>query len=242
MSRTASGDTKLADGDGRLLPDQRQRGFNWPAVVTLAGALGLVGLTLLHMLPDHHEAILFGAYAVPSHMLISPFPIEPPLLYLAKSHEPLLIAMLASLGSLLAGCFDFLLLRPFLSHDKVRSRYKDTRIYRKASRFFLASPFLFLVVAHLTPIPFYPFKLLSIAAGYRFWKYEAAIVLGRVPRYIALAWFGHALQLPDWMLAGLAIALVIAFVSSKTARDRVREVARTIRTKLARRSGADEQA
>jgi len=185
--------------------------FPFVAAGGLAGVLLAVGGGLILVLPDRRELILFGLYAVPSHTLISPFPIEPPLLYFAKTNPPLLVAGLALLGCLLSGFFDYLLLMPLLHHRALRPKYENTRFFRKGVAFFHRSPFLLLIVVHLTPIPFYPFKFLSIASKYRFWRYQVAAVIGRAPRYYILAWFGHTVELPNWALVALVLVFLALF-------------------------------
>ncbi len=206
----------------RLSAWAERNGLDRRTLLLLSSAVGLTGLASLCIFPADHALILFGMYAVPSHMLISPFPIEPPLLYLAKSNIPWVIALLACTGSFMAGCFDYLLLGPLLGHGAIRSKYEEIRVYKRASRLFIARPFLFLIVVHLTPIPFYPFKFLSIAARYTFWKYQLAMVLGRAPRYLLLAWFGFVVKPPDWTLIALVCIALIAFLTRRETRERLR--------------------
>ena len=182
--------------------------LRWRALIVLTAGVGAVIGAAWLAFPDHTGMVVFGAYAVQSHALLSPFPIEPPLLHIAQVRPVLLVAALAAAGSLIAGLYDGLILPALLHHPALRPRYRDNRLFRGAHEFFMAFPFLFLVLAHVTPIPYYPFKFLAFAAGYPFWRYELAILLGRLPRYVVLAWVGHAVAFPWWALALLAATMV----------------------------------
>ena len=87
-------------GGAVVMRDQR---LNWPAVVVGDGGVASLGALPLYSLPHGRDLILFGLYAVPSHMLISPFPIEPPLLYMAKVYSPMIVGVLAASGRRDAG-------------------------------------------------------------------------------------------------------------------------------------------
>jgi ribonucleoside-triphosphate reductase len=61
----------------------------------------------------------------------------------------------------------------------------------------------------LTPLPFFPFKALAFAMRYPLGRYLGAVALGRLPRYLLLAWLGVAVRLPPALLAALFVALLI---------------------------------
>ncbi len=181
-----------------------------PILVTLLGIFGVSAL-LLHFFAELRELILFGLYSTFSHFLISFFPHEPALLYYAKFYSPLSIALVSTIGCCLAGLFDYWFLLPIVSHRSIRSKFERSRIFNRLITLFHKAPFWSLVVAGFSPIPFYPFKFMSITGGYPLWKYEAALIVGRTPRYFLLAWFGNVIQLPNWLILLLAL-LLIGFV------------------------------
>lgn len=145
---------------------------------------------------------------------ISPFPHEPPLLYCAKFYPPWAITIAATIGCCLAGLFDYWTLVPLFNHHTIRPKFENNRIFKKSLAFFHKSPFWMLVIAGYTPIPFFPFKLLSITSGYPLWKYEMALLVGRTPRYYTLAWLGYVVQPPNWTLILFMVILVLMFIKS----------------------------
>jgi uncharacterized membrane protein YdjX (TVP38/TMEM64 family) len=42
------------------------------------------------------------------------------------------------------------------------------------------------------------------------WRYLAALMIGRAPRYLAIAWLGDALNLPPWLLLASLTTLLVA--------------------------------
>lgn len=176
-------------------------------IITVTLVLGSAAL-LIDLLPEYYEITLFGLYSIPSHMLISPFPHEPYLLFISKYFSPLTISLVATLGCCIAGFMDYLLLMPLVNHRSLRPKFEKSNFYQKASSFFKKSPFLFLVGAALSPVPFYPIKFISIAANYPLWRYQLALIVGRTPRFFLLALLGQALQVPTWVLVTLLIVLI----------------------------------
>ena len=69
-----------------------------------------------------------------------------------------------------------------------------------------------LVVTGFTPIPFFPFKFLAFSVHYPLWKYLAALLTGRFPRYVALAWFGSLFNIPTWILFAFFGVVILIYV------------------------------
>ena len=194
---------------------QKKEKLKWKYILLLASLVLGIFFLLIKLFPADYELIIFGLYSVPSHMLISPFPHEPALLYTAKYYSPTAISIAGTIGCCLAGIFDYWLLIPLINHDMVRPKFENKPLFRKALAFFKKSPFWLLVIAAYTPVPFYPFKFLSIAGKYPIWKYEAALIVGRTPRYFTLAWLGYVLQPPTWTLIALFAILIFLPVSNR---------------------------
>jgi len=195
--------------------------------LALAVAVLLAGGALLLLLPRDRLLTLYGLYTIPSLLFALPFYHEVILLYCAKFYPAFLVALVGTIGTLVAGFFDYWFLGPMLWHRSVRSQYENRRIFQKALAFFRTSPFWMLVIAAYTPIPLVPFKLLSITGRYPLWRYQCAMFLGRAPRYYTLAWFGTIFPVPDWVLVLLGTVATAAYgVSYARRRRRLRRVAR----------------
>ncbi|RMI25503.1 MAG: hypothetical protein D6681_01430 [Calditrichaeota bacterium] len=182
---------------------------NWGSLGLLIGLGGLGGMLLWHFLPGERPLIAFALYSIPSNVFILPLPHEPALFYCAKFYVPWVVTLVGALSNVIANYVDYQVLYPLLHLRSVRARYADKQIYQKLIGWFRRWPFWILVITSYTPIPFYPFKFLSIADGYPLWKYQAALLLGRMPRYYLLAMVGYAVQPPVWVLIVLGVLLLV---------------------------------
>ncbi len=111
--------------------------------------------------------------------------------------NPLLIALAGGIATCWIEFFNYEILRFITGIEKVKS-ITSKEFYKKAERFFGKIPFLTLVIAGFTPIPFAPFRVLSVTSKYNILKYLLSVFVGRTSRYYVLALTGAALDLPIW--------------------------------------------
>lgn len=148
-------------------------------------------------------------YSFPSEFLIALVPHEPVLLYFAKYYSPLTVATVAALSTILTELLNYSVFSYLSDWGPIQNAQKKKPVGRIIS-LFKKSPFFALCIAGLTPIPFYPFRFLVVMANYPRWKYLLAILVSRTPRFFILAWFGHQFHIPDLLLAGLFLLLIIS--------------------------------
>ena len=184
------------------------------AIVTLA-------LILQEFSSNSYLYLVF--YAIPANSAVSVFPHEPVVIYFGSNGNVWYTAIAASIGTLIAGFLDHSVFVPVMNLQSLAG-YKDKGWYQKFARLFMKYPYLVLVVTGFTPIPFFPFKFLAFSVHYPLWKYLAALLTGRFPRYVMLAWVGSLFDFPTWALFaffGLVIA-VYAFKAGPKAVNYVR--------------------
>ena len=134
----------------------------------------------------------------------------PLLLAYGKYHAPWVVALAGAAASAAGGAVQIVLLRWVLSsRHPWTARFAPTREkIESAIGHHPSASFLALVVARATPLPDAPLKLAAAAANYPVPLYCAAILIGSIPYYFALALLGHTLKLPTWVLfaaAGLVV-------------------------------------
>ncbi len=186
-----------------------KRKLNWKGILLLSSISLGTGFVLIKLYPHYRDLILFGLYSIPSQMLISLFPHEPVLLQTAKYFTPLQICITGAIGCSIAGFLDYWIISPLINHRFIRPKLDNTRLFGKSLRYFAKFPFGILVSAAFSPVPFYPFKFLSIGGNYPLWKYETALIIGRIPRYYLLAILGKALQIPTWVLVAMFVVFLL---------------------------------
>lgn len=184
-----------------------------PKVWVMGGimlALALVALVL--MLQDFSTSsyLYLAFYAIPANSAISVFPHEPVVIWYGSQGSILWTAVAASVGTLVAGFLDHSVFVPVMNL-KGLTGYKEKAWYQKAAGLFMKYPFAVIVVTGFTPIPFFPFKFLSFSLHYPLWKYLSALLLGRFPRYLLLAWVGYVIHIPGWLLVAIFGGAILAY-------------------------------
>jgi membrane protein YqaA with SNARE-associated domain len=152
------------------------------------------------------DVLWFAGWAIGSTVLITPIPQEPVIFYGATLWPPLTVAVAMTAASCVSAVIDYRLLFPL--SVRVQKALAPLRASRKLASWFLAAPFWALVAVNLLPIPLSPFKVACIATGYPLARFELALLLGRGPRYFALATVGHALDLSVSQLTLIGLALL----------------------------------
>lgn len=174
-------------------------------------AIGIVTAALMLRDIESRSYLYLAFYAIPANTAISIFPHEPVLVYYGKFANIWIAAASATVGTVAAGYMDHTVFTPVLNLEG-RQAYKEGTLYRRAAGWFERWPFATLVAAGLTPVPFWPFKFLTFSAHYPLGRYLAAVVVGRFPRYVILAWVGRALEVPNWLLFGFFLVVVGIYV------------------------------
>ena len=116
------------------------------------------------------------------------------------------MTLVALLGTIFAEYLNYMLVKLFLKIPKVDD-LREHRTFKKATYYFLRLPFVSLVIAAITPVPFYPFRIIAPASEYSLKKYLMALIVGRTPRFYILAYFGYSVSLPNEIIIVLFILL-----------------------------------
>lgn len=182
--------------------------------VWVAGAVMVVTalVTLVLILQEFSSSsyLYLVFYAIPANSAVSVFPHEPVVIYFGSAGNIWYTALAASTGTLIAGFLDHSVFVPVMNLQSI-SGYKDKNWYRKIARLFMRWPFLVLVLTGFTPIPFFPFKFLAFSVHYPLWKYLGALLTGRFPRYVLLAWFGSLFDIPTWALFAFFGVVILVY-------------------------------
>lgn len=145
-------------------------------------------------------------YNFPSQFLIALVAHEPVFLYFSKFYSPLVVTLVAITGTLLAEILNYSVFK-FFSDLIPFKKMKLGKMANYLVKLFNKAPFVALLIAGFTPIPFYPFRFLVVLAHYPLLKYVLAVFLSRTPRFLLIAILGHILNIPDFILAVIFIVL-----------------------------------
>ncbi|MBN2364828.1 MAG: DedA family protein [Calditrichaeota bacterium] len=179
----------------------------WKFVILSLMAAALTGMIVYRYAPAYTGLTLLFFYIIPSNSFI-PFPHEPAIIYYGKIFGPMVTTLTAAIPTVIACIIDYAVLTPVFSRTRL-SRLKTTRIFQKTVSYFHKAPFLTNFMAALSPVPFYPVRVLSVASEYPLWKYIGSVMLGRIPRYYFLALFGAVLNIPNWIILLFFVSLIL---------------------------------
>lgn len=190
----------------------------WRTFAGALAALGIGGALLVAIAPSLAGLVLLAAYCVPANSIL-PLPHEPGVLFIATFYAPLGVAIAATIGSAIGSVSDYALVETALLHPKI-DRARSRGVIGWAIRWFQKAPFAIVLACSLVPfLPISVIRVLAPASRYPFARYFLAGLLGRIPRFYALAYLGHALQLPAWVVIAVTLAtLGVALASTVAAR------------------------
>ncbi len=179
----------------------------WRAFVIVFGVAAVLGAVILAIVPDLAGLVLLGLYCIPANSIL-PIPHEPGVFYFAKFYDPLWVALVATLGSVVASFADYAVVEAAMRHPRVE-RAGETRVIRWALRWMQRAPFVIIVAFSLIPLlPISFVRALAPASGYPIGRYILAQLVGRVPRFYALAWIGQAVSIPTWLLVAMTVVTI----------------------------------
>jgi len=151
-------------------------------ILLLAGVSGIISH---YFFPRYTGLVWLFFYIIPSNSFI-PFPHEPAILYYGKMYGALLTTIVATVPTIIACYLDYAVLTPLFDRTRL-GNIRHSTIYQRTLYYYQKAPFFTNMLAAISPVPFYPVRILSISSGYSAWKYTTAVVMGRVPRYLFLA-------------------------------------------------------
>ena len=177
----------------------------------LAGLVALlaIGGAAVVIDPELGGLVALALYCIPTNSVL-PLPHEPGILYFARSYDPIWIALVATAASTITSFADYAMVGAAMKHPRMVG-IRGTRMFRWAVRWMKRWPFAIVVVFSLTPLPITVIRILAPASGYPIGRYVVAQAIGRLPRFLVLAWLGSEFHFPTWLLIAMFGALLAVF-------------------------------
>jgi len=187
----------------------------WRAFLLALAAYAVAFAAALLVKPDLAGVFLLGAYCIPANSVL-PIPHEPAVLYFARFYDPAWIALAGTIGSLIACYADYAMVGAAM-RMRALSSTRRSPLFQWATRWMSRYPFAITVLFSLTPLPISIVRILAPAVGFPVRRYMLAQIVGRFPRFYLLAWIGHTVPIPSWILVGMFVALLVSFYLSSRA-------------------------
>jgi len=161
----------------------------------------------------HHSNSLWVLffYCFPSQFLLAAVPHAPVLLYFGKFYQPLTVALVATAGTVITEVINYSVFK-YVADFKAIDRVNRSKLVTKSVTLFKKAPFLSLWVAGLTPVPYYPFRLMVVLARYPLPLFALAVFTSRLPRVFLLALLGNKFAIPNGIIIALFAVLVLVAV------------------------------
>jgi membrane protein YqaA with SNARE-associated domain len=201
-----------AGNEGAEAPPQNRASAVRVAIVVSEAAMVIGLLTVWLVSKKVHTGqslLVLFLYCFPSEFLIGLIPHEPVLLLYGALHPPVVVALISTVGTVLAERLNYSFLGFFQDvgwFDRMRRRMVVDRLIRLFGR----APFSAILLAGFTPMPFAPIRFLVVLTRYPVAKYMLAVFISRAPRFLILAWLGDVLRFKAWMLVGIFAVLFAA--------------------------------
>ncbi len=173
-------------------------------------AYAIVGVIVLAFVPDLAGIFLLGAYCIPANSVV-PIPHEPAMLYFAKFYDPFWCALAGTIGSLIACYSDYAMVGAALRMRALK-KTRESRMFQWSTKWMRRYPFAITVLFSFTPLPISIVRILAPAVEYNVRRYMLAQIVGRFPRFYILAWIGHTVLIPTWIIVTLGIVLLFAWL------------------------------
>lgn len=167
----------------------------------------IIWLSFDNIRQDKSLWVLFF-YNFPSEFVIAIVPHEPVIYYFGQYYHPFIVSIVTILGTLITEAFNYIIIGYFFGFHFME-KIQQNKITTKLIDLFSKAPFLALITAGFTPIPFYPFRILVVLAHYPLYKYMLALFLSRTPRFYILATLGQEIKISDSLLIILFIVITL---------------------------------
>lgn len=178
----------------------------WDAVIRSTGALGLLGIGLVLLLPSSGPLVGLGIYTMWVTGPLSPFfpvGLEPILMLFGRLYAPLVVALVSVAFSLYVEFLNYHVYDVLLGLERAR-RFRESRAIRFLQRLFSRAPFFTVWICAWTPLPFWGARILAALGNYPIRRYMTAAALGRLPKFWFFAALGLYWGLSDALLLGIA--------------------------------------
>ncbi len=176
--------------------------------LSIVSIIIIFAIILLRISPQIKSTVIFFFYVMLSNSFIA-IPHEPLMIYLGKIYPFYLPVLIAILPTILGCYLDYMVLTPVLN-SRLFKRPLNSKFYKKSEEYFRKTPYLTLFVFALTPLPFYPVRILSVASGYPVSKYVSSVTLGRIPRYTFLALSGSFFNISNNVIFGILLFMIFS--------------------------------
>ena len=192
--------------DTPVLHRVRRSPATWVLIGTLIPALGFTILAAI-LYPEWWQLVGYFWYSIPGNSFVY-LPHEPAVVYAGALYDAWVVAVVGGVATMIAAIVDYFVVKKVFELGRV-APVKQTAIYKTAVRYFNLRPWATIAVFAVSPLPYYPIRLLAPSSGYPLWRYVSAYTLGRIPRYYLLAMGGAWVPVPTKYILVMVVSIIL---------------------------------
>lgn len=185
---------------GSPVADRVLRGSAIVATIVLVLALAAPALAPLVLF------LLLTIWTNGPYSPMLPATYEPILMLFGTLYPPLLIGLVATAGTVYVEYLNYHLY--LAGADRLPARMRAHPMLTRVERWYARAPFATVVVAALTPVPYWLARVLSVLTRYSVRRHLAATAIGRFPRLWFFAAIATPLGVPTPWLVTASVAVV----------------------------------
>ena len=194
---------------GALVHQMRHSPTAWVLAATLVPALVCTLLAWV-LYPEWWRLVGYFWYSIPGNSFVY-LPHEPAVLYAGAIYDAWIVAIVGGFATIVACIIDYYVVKKVFELRRV-APVKQTTLYKTAVRYFYWRPWETIAVFAISPLPYYPIRILAPSTNYPLWKYVSANIAGRVPRYYLLALGGAWVPVPTQYLLVMVLFIITTSV------------------------------
>jgi len=192
----------------------------WDMFLWATGAVALLGIPIVLFVPGSVTLVWLAVLSLPSNSPLSPIlptMFEPVIMEAAKWEPVWAVTAVATAGYMYTEYINWHVYAWVLGLERL-ARLRNRPSVRWCIKLFGYSPFWMIVIAAVTPLPFWPARILAILYRYPLWRFMLATVVGRIPGFLVYAWFGELLNIPTWILVALIVVPAVMLIAYRLGR------------------------
>ena len=192
----------------------------WDLFLWATGGVALLGIPIVLFVPGSVTLVWLAVLSLPSNSPLSPIlptMFEPVIMEAAKWEPVWAVTTVATAGYMYTEYINWHVYAWVLGLERL-ARLRNRPSVRWSIKLFGYSPFWMIVIAAVTPLPFWPARILAILYRYPLWRFMLATLVGRIPGFLAYAWFGELLNIPSWILLVLIVVPAVILIAYRLVR------------------------
>lgn len=193
---------------------------SWDLFLRATAAVALLGIPIVLFVPGSVTLVWLAVLSLPSNSPLSPIlptMFEPVIMEAAKWEPVWAVTTVATAGYMYTEYINWHVYAWVLGLERLQ-RLRNRPSVRWSIKLFGYSPFWMVVIAAVTPLPFWPARILAILYKYPLWRFMLATLVGRIPGFLVYAWFGELLHIPDWILLLAIIVPAVLLIAYRLLR------------------------